>query len=173
MQHFTVPASTFDEDVFDDGMAFDGSSIRGFQSIHESDMMLLPGPGDRADRPVPQAQDAEPATSSCTTRSPGEPTRRDPRNVARKAEKYLASTGIADTCYFGAEAEFYIFDSVRFDTEHERERSTRSTRSRAGGTPAARRTAATSATRSATRAATSRSRRTTTTPTCATTWPPT
>ena len=60
VQHFSIPASAFDESVFEDGLAFDGSSVRGFQSIHESDMMLLPDPDDRAHRPVPRSQDAEP-----------------------------------------------------------------------------------------------------------------
>ena len=60
VQHFSIPASAFDESVFEDGLAFDGSSVRGFQSIHESDMMLLPDPGDGAHRPVPRGEDAEP-----------------------------------------------------------------------------------------------------------------
>ena len=100
----------------------------------------------------------------------GEPYSRDPRNVARKAEEYLASSGVADTCFFGAEAEFYIFDSVRFGSDPHQQYHHIDSASRAGGTPAATRSAATSATRSRTRAATSRSRRSTTTPTCATTW---
>ena len=115
VQHFSIPASAFDESVFEDGLAFDGSSVRGFQSIHESDMMLLPDPA-RAHRPVPAAKTLnlnffvhDPFTREAYSR--------DPRNVARKAENYLASTGIADTAYFGAEAEFYIFDSVAFDSQ--------------------------------------------------------
>ena len=98
------------------------------------------------------------------------PYSRDPRNVARKAEEYLTSTGIADTCFFGAEAEFYIFDSVSFDSRMngtfykiDSEAGWWNTGSRSSG-----RQRATSATRSAPRAATSRSRRTTTTSTCAT-----
>ena len=96
-------------------MAFDGSSIRGFQSIHESDMLLLPDPDTAQIDPFRAAKTLnlnffvhDPFTL--------EPYSRDPRNVARKAENYLASTGIADTAYFGAEAEFYIFDSVAFDS---------------------------------------------------------
>ncbi|MGW1840425.1 type I glutamate--ammonia ligase [Streptomyces sp. BBFR2] len=112
MQHVTIPAKAFDPD---EELAFDGSSIRGFQAIHESDMSL------RADlstaRLDPFRRDKtlninffihDPIT--------GEQYSRDPRNIAKKAEAYLASTGIADTAYFGPEAEFYVFDSVRFDT---------------------------------------------------------
>ena len=97
-------------------MAFDGSSIRGFQSIHESDMMLLPDPTPRRSTRSAQAKTLnlnffvhDPFTLEAYSR--------DPRNVARKAENYLNSTGIADTAYFGAEAEFYIFDSVAFDSK--------------------------------------------------------
>lgn len=115
MQHFTIPASAFDKSVFDDGLAFDGSSIRGFQSIHESDMLLLPDPETARIDPFRAAKTLninffvhDPFTL--------EPYSRDPRNIARKAENYLISTGIADTAYFGAEAEFYIFDSVSFDS---------------------------------------------------------
>jgi glutamine synthetase len=115
VQHFSIPASAFDKSVFEDGLAFDGSSIRGFQSIHESDMMLLPDPETARIDPFRAAKTLnlnffvhDPFTR--------EPYSRDPRNVARKAENYLASTGIADTAFFGAEAEFYIFDSVSFDS---------------------------------------------------------
>ena len=97
-----------------------------------------------------------------------EPYSRDPRQVAAKAEAYLKSTGIADTAFFAPEAEFYIFDDVRFETKPERVATTTSTPSRPRGTPAARRRVATSATRPPTRAATSPSRRSTTSPTCAT-----
>ncbi|GHH34336.1 type I glutamate--ammonia ligase [Streptomyces candidus] len=112
MQHFTIPAAVFDPD---EELAFDGSSIRGFQAIHESDMAL------RADlstaRLDPFRRDKtlninffihDPIT--------GEQYSRDPRNIAKKAEAYLASTGFADTAYFGPEAEFYVFDNVRFQT---------------------------------------------------------
>ncbi|HEU4361471.1 MAG TPA: type I glutamate--ammonia ligase, partial [Mycobacterium sp.] len=116
MQHFTIPASAFDESAFDGSLAFDGSSIRGFQAIHESDMMLLPDPNTALIDPFRAAKTLnlnffvhDPFTR--------EPYSRDPRNVARKAENYLTSTGIADTAYFGAEAEFYIFDSVAFDSQ--------------------------------------------------------
>ena len=116
VQHFSIPASAFDESVFEEGLAFDGSSVRGFQSINESDMMLLPDPATARIDPFRKAKTMnlsffvhDPFTREAYSR--------DPRNVARKAEDYLASTGIADTCFFGAEAEFYIFDSVSFGSE--------------------------------------------------------
>ncbi|MCS3782311.1 type I glutamate--ammonia ligase [Tsukamurella ocularis] len=115
MQHFSIPASAFDESVFEDGLAFDGSSIRGFQSIDESDMMLLP---DVTTARIDPFRAAKTLNISFFVHDPftREAYSRDPRNIARKAEEYLRSTGIADTCFFGAEAEFYIFDSVSFDS---------------------------------------------------------
>jgi glutamine synthetase len=115
MQHFTIPAAALDEDLFEGGVAFDGSSIRGFQAIHESDMVLLPDPGTARIDPF---REAKTLNLNFFVHDPFtlEPYSRDPRNIARKAESYLASTGIADTAYFGAEAEFYIFDSVSFDS---------------------------------------------------------
>ncbi|PRW64970.1 type I glutamate--ammonia ligase [Actinopolyspora mortivallis] len=113
MQHFTVPASAFDHDTFTEGLAFDGSSVRGFQSIHESDMLLLPDPYTARIDPFRIEKTLilnffvhDPFTL--------EPYSRDPRNIARKAEQYLTESGIADTAFFAAEAEFYIFDSVRY-----------------------------------------------------------
>jgi glutamine synthetase len=113
-QHFTIPVSQLDEDVFEAGLGFDGSSIRGWQAINESDMILLP---------VPETAFIDPFTKLSTlaiianiqdpiTR---EDYTRDPRNVARKAVNYLKSTGVADTVYIGPEAEFFIFDDIRFD----------------------------------------------------------
>jgi glutamine synthetase len=115
VQHFTVPAETFDEKVFTDGLMFDGSSIRGFQQIHESDMLLLP---DATSAVVDPFRTRRTLNLTFFVHDPltGEPYTRDPRNVARKAEDYLRGTGIADTAFFGPEAEFYIFDSVRFAT---------------------------------------------------------
>src|SRR5699024_819721 len=112
-QHFTIAAAAFVEDVLEDGLAFDGSSIRGFQAIHESGMMLLP---DLATARIDPLRRARPLNTrgfvhDASTR---EADARDPRNVARKAEDYLVSPGIADTCFFGAEAEFFIFRSVRY-----------------------------------------------------------
>lgn len=115
MQHFTVPASGVDNDWFEDGLAFDGSSVRGFQEIHESDMLLLP---DIKSAVLDPFRAAKTLIVNFFVHDPitREPYSRDPRNIARKAEEYLASSGIADTAYFGAEAEFYIFDSIRYDT---------------------------------------------------------
>jgi glutamine synthetase len=115
MQHFTVPAESFGPDVFTTGLAFDGSSIRGFQQIHESDMLLLPDVSSAFVDPFRVEKTLalnffihDPFTREAYTR--------DPRNVAKKAETYLAASGIADTAYFGPEAEFYVFDSVRHET---------------------------------------------------------
>ena len=115
MQHFTVPAESFDEKVFTDGLMFDGSSIRGFQQIHESDMLLLP---DATTAVLDPFRTRKTLNLTFFVHDPltGEPYSRDPRNIARKAEEYLRGTGIADTAYFGPEAEFYIFDSARFET---------------------------------------------------------
>ena len=114
MQHFTFPVENFTESVFTDGLMFDGSSIRGFQAIHESDMLLLPDPTTAFVDPFRQHQTLvmnffihDPLT--------GEAYSRDPRNIAKKAETYLTGTGIADTTFFGPEAEFYIFDDIRYD----------------------------------------------------------
>jgi glutamine synthetase len=115
MQHFTVPVESFDEAVFTDGLAFDGSSIRGFQAIHESDMLLLP---DVATAFVDPFRIEKTLALNFFIHDPftREAYSRDPRNVAKKAETYLASSGVADTAYFGAEAEFYVFDSIRHTT---------------------------------------------------------
>jgi glutamine synthetase len=114
MQHFTVPVQSFDADTIDEGLAFDGSSVRGFQEIHESDMLLLP---DLATARVDPFRVENTLILNFFVHDPltREAYSRDPRNIARKAEQYLAESGIADTAFFGAEAEFYIFDSVRFD----------------------------------------------------------
>ena len=116
MQHFNVPAESVDEDFFVDGQMFDGSSIRGFQAIHESDMKLIP---DVATAFVDPFRAEKTLAMNFSIRDPftDEPYSRDPRNIAGKAEAYLQSTGIADTAYFGAEAEFYVFDDVRFETK--------------------------------------------------------
>jgi glutamine synthetase len=115
MQHFTVPVEAFDEKVFTDGLMFDGSSIRGFQQIHESDMLLLP---DTSTAMLDPFRVRKTLNLTFFVHDPltGEPYTRDPRNIARKAQEYLRGTGIADTVYFGPEAEFYIFNSARFQT---------------------------------------------------------
>ncbi|MGA4508237.1 type I glutamate--ammonia ligase [Propionibacteriaceae bacterium G1746] len=116
MQHFTVPAGSFDQAVFEDGLSFDGSSITGFQKIHESDMALLPDPTSAFIDPF---RDAKTLVVNFFVHDPitKEPYSRDPRNIARKAEEYLRSTGIADTAFFAPEAEFYVFDDVRYETK--------------------------------------------------------
>jgi glutamine synthetase len=114
MQHFSVPAHELTEDGFEDGFGFDGSSIRGFQEIQESDMLLVPDATTAVVDPFTQ----HPTLNiNCYVRDPltGEPYSRDPRYIVQKAASYLEGTGLADTAYFGPEAEFYIFDSVRFD----------------------------------------------------------
>ena len=113
-QHFTIPVGKLEEDVFEDGLGFDGSSIRGWQAINESDMLLVPVP----DTAVVDPFMTIPTLSMiCNIQDPitREDYSRDPRNIARKAANYLKSTGIADTCFIGAEAEFFVFDDVRFD----------------------------------------------------------
>lgn len=115
-QHFSIPANEFTEDVAEEGLAFDGSSIVGFTSIDESDMNLLP---DVTTAMVDPFRKAKTLNMKFFVHDPftREPFSRDPRNVARKAEEYLAATGIADTCFFGAEAEFYLFDSISYSTD--------------------------------------------------------
>jgi glutamine synthetase len=116
MQHFTVPAGAFDADTVTDGLMFDGSSIRGFQAIHESDMKLIADPTSAF---VDRFRQAKTLVINFFIVDPftDEPYSRDPRNIASKAEAYLRSSGIGDTAYFGPEAEFYIFDDVRFETK--------------------------------------------------------
>ena len=113
-QHFSIPISGFNADLFHDGIGFDGSSIRGFQKIHESDMLLFPDPATAFVDPVLKV----PTLSIiCDVADPLYRRRysRDPRFVARKAEQHLIETGVADVSYWGPEIEFYIFNSIRFD----------------------------------------------------------
>ena len=114
-QHFTVPLQELGEGSFEEGLGFDGSSIRGWMEIHASDMLVMPDATTAVMDPFMK----EPTLSIiCNIVDPitKEPFSRDPRNIAQKAEKYLKSTGIADTAYFGPEAEFFIFDEVRYDS---------------------------------------------------------
>jgi glutamine synthetase len=113
MQHFSAPVHELTEEAFEEGYGFDGSSIRGFQEIQESDMILVPDANTAVIDPFRQHTTLN---INCFVADPvtGEPYSRDPRYVARKAEEYLLSTGVADTAYFGPEAEFYIFNDVRF-----------------------------------------------------------
>ncbi len=117
-QHFSVPIRELKEDAFVEGVPFDGSSVRGFQTIHESDMLVVPDPNTAIMDPFTSVPTL---TLICNIAHPGplgpkRPYTRDPRYVAGKAEKYLRSSGIADTSYFGPEAEFYIFDNVRYNS---------------------------------------------------------
>ncbi len=113
MQHFSAPAHELSADAFEEGLGFDGSSIRGFQEIQESDMILVPDPNTALIDPF---RAHKTLNVNCFVRDPItlESYSRDPRYVAKKAEDHLVSTGLADTAYFGPEAEFFIFDDVRF-----------------------------------------------------------
>jgi glutamine synthetase len=115
-QHFTVPVSEFGADSFKNGFGFDGSSIRGWKKINESDMLIIPDPETMF---VDQFIKAPTISLICDVYEPAtkEKYTRCPRSIAQKAEAYLKSTGIADTAYFGPEAEFFVFDDVRFDSK--------------------------------------------------------
>ena len=117
-QHFTVPEGELSEDTFEEGIGFDGSSIRGWQAINESDMLVMPDPRTATVDPF---SDIPTLILYCNIHDPitKEAYSRDPRNIAQKAEKYLASTGIADLAQYGPEAEFFIFDDVKFDCSPE------------------------------------------------------
>ncbi len=117
-QHFTIPASEFKSGALEDGVMFDGSSIRGFTAIHESDMKLVPDPTTAFLDPFRAAKTLV-VNFSIVDPFTDEPFSRDPRQVAAKAEAYLKSTGIADQCFIGAEAEFYLFDDVRYQVRPE------------------------------------------------------
>jgi glutamine synthetase len=113
-QHFSATIDELSEDLFEEGIGFDGSSIRGFQAIHESDMLLMPDPATAVMDPFT----AVPTLSLvCNVRDPlsGKPYSRDPRYIAQKAVAYLTETGIADASYWGPEAEFFVFDSVSYE----------------------------------------------------------
>ncbi|VAX41726.1 Glutamine synthetase type I [hydrothermal vent metagenome] len=117
-KHFTIPVNELTESSFEEGFGFDGSSLRGWQAINESDMLVIPQPETAVVDPFME----QTLSLVCNIQDPitREDYDRDPRNVALKAENYLRSTGIAETAFFGPEAEFFIFDHVRFDqNEHE------------------------------------------------------
>ena len=115
MQHFNVPAESVDATFFTEGQMFDGSSIRGFQAIHESDMKLMPDISTAYIDPF-RVEKTLNVNMSIVDPYTDEPYSRDPRQIVAKAEAYLKSTGIADTAFFAPEAEFYIFDDIRFHT---------------------------------------------------------
>jgi len=112
-QHFSVPAKTVTEEVFEEGLGFDGSSIRGWQAINESDMLVFPQPDTAIVDPFLSIKTL---TIICNIHDPitREAYTRDPRNVAIKAEKYLISSGLGETAYFGPESEFFVFDDIRY-----------------------------------------------------------
>lgn len=118
-QHTSVPVQRLDAEAFEDGFGFDGSSIRGFQPIHASDMLIVPDASSARMDPFTKAPTL---VLICDIVDPitREPYARDPRYIARKAEAYLKQTGIADTVYFGPEAEFFVFDQVRYETSANR-----------------------------------------------------
>ena len=113
-QHFSLPIDKLEEDLFDDGLGFDGSSVRGFQQIQESDMLVVPDPATAFVDPIPEVPTL---VMTCDIQDPitRESYSRDPRNIAHKAEQHLIDSGIADTSYWGPEAEFFIFNSVHYD----------------------------------------------------------
>jgi glutamine synthetase len=114
-QHFSVPVSELDEGVFEDGFGFDGSSIRGWQPINASDMLVIP---DAATAKIDPFYEAKTLALICNIVDPvtRESYTRDPRFIAQKAENYLKSSGIGDTVFIGPEAEFFIFDNIRFES---------------------------------------------------------
>src|SRR5881227_1763913 len=115
-QHVTVDITTVDEDTFSEGIMFDGSSIAGWKAIHESDMQLMPDPESACIDPF-YAETT--LVLVCDTLEPttGEPYNRDPRSIARKAEGMVKSMGVGDTIFFGPEAEFFVFDDVRYKAD--------------------------------------------------------
>ena len=164
-QHVSLPIGGFDESAFEEGLGFDGSSIRGWQGISESDMLLMP---DASSAILDPATEVPTLSLICEIADPltREPYAKDPRWVARKAEAYLRASGIADTAYFGPECEFFVFDEVSYELGPNRVALLRRLVRGSLELGQARR----SATRSARRRATSRPRRTTRCTTCARRW---
>src|SRR5213594_1281071 len=118
-QHFSIPTSELGEELFEEGSGFDGSSIRGWQPINASDMLVVPDPTTAVMDPFTAIPTLR---LICNIVDPltKEDYSRDPRNIARKAEAYLKSSGVGDVAYFGPEPEFFVLDDIRFDqNEHE------------------------------------------------------
>ncbi len=115
-QHFSIPATMFEADFFDDGLGFDGSSVRGYQVINESDMLVVPDPSTAF---VDPTLEVPTLVMICDIRDPltGQPYSRDPRYVAKKAVEHLKQSGIAETSYWGPEAEFFLFSDVRYQVD--------------------------------------------------------
>lgn len=115
-QHFSVPTSELEEHLFEEGLGFDGSSIRGWQAINASDMLVMPDPATSVMDPF---MSVPTLSMLCNIVDPitKEKYSRDPRNIAQKAEAYLKSTGIGDTAFFGPEPEFFVFDDVRYQND--------------------------------------------------------
>jgi glutamine synthetase len=113
-QHFTIPAVMLEESIFEDGLGFDGSSIRGWQAINESDMLVLPQPETAFIDPFMKETTL---VMLCNIQDPltRQDYTRDPRNVSRKAVNYMKASGVADVAYIGPELEFFVFDSIRYD----------------------------------------------------------
>src|SRR5579871_3851919 len=113
-QHFSVPPGALNEDAMSEGIGFDGSSIRGFQEIQESDMLVVPDPATAFLDPFTEARTL---VLICNIRDPitGQNYSRDARHIAQKAESYLQSTGVGDASYFGPELEHFVFNGVRYD----------------------------------------------------------
>lgn len=114
-QHTTIPSHQFTEDFLDEGLGFDGSSIRGWQAVNNSDMLMIPDPSTAFIDPF---MEVPTMVVICNIFDPmsKEPYSRDPRNIAKKGISYLKSTGIADTAYFGPEAEFFVFDNIQYSS---------------------------------------------------------
>jgi glutamine synthetase len=116
-QHFSIPVSELREDIFEDGLGFDGSSIRGFQTIDESDMLLIP---DASTAQMDPFTAVPTMVLICNVKDPitGKAYSRDPRYVAQKAEAFVKKSGVGDTIFIGPELEFFFFDSIRFDQSY-------------------------------------------------------
>lgn len=156
-QHVTFDVSMIEEDTFAEGQMFDGSSIAGWKAINESDMCLMPDPVTATIDPF-FAETTMVIICDVLEPTTGEPYNRDPRGMAKKAEAMVKSMGIGDTVYVGPEAEFFVFDDVRYSATPTTPASGSTPRS-SRPTPTRNMRAATSATASAPRRATSRYRR--------------
>lgn len=164
-QHVTFDVSMIDEEIFSEGTMFDGSSIAGWKAINESDMTLMPDPATATIDPF-FAETTMVITCDILEPSTGEPYNRDPRGIAKKAEAQVKALGIGDSVFVGPEAEFFVFDDVRYSASRTTPASSWTRRNcRPTRTPSTK--AATSATASAPRPVTSRCRRRTPCRTCA------